>query len=111
MAEQHYKVAVEWTGNHEGRGTSQCHLLTYLALCAKHGVVVMEYVDEPVVTMTSRPAGGGHFTDVLLRPHVTVASADHVDKGRALHEQANKLCFIAQSVSLPIRHEPTVVSR
>jgi organic hydroperoxide reductase OsmC/OhrA len=90
---------------------SQCHLLTYLALCTKHGVVVLEYVDEPVGTMTSKPTGGGRFTDVLLRPHVTVASPDQVDKGRALHEQANELCFIAQSVSVPVRHEPTVVSR
>lgn len=77
----------------------------------KHSVVVTQYVDEPVGAMTSRPSGGGHFTDVLLRPQVTVASADQVDKAHGLHEQANQLCFIAQSVSVLVRHEPTVTSR
>jgi organic hydroperoxide reductase OsmC/OhrA len=55
--------------------------------------------------------GGGRFTDVLLRPHVTVAGADQMNKDQALHEQANELCFIAQSVNVPVRHKPTAVSR
>jgi hypothetical protein len=29
-----------------------------------------------------------------------------VDAAEGLHERANQLCFIARSVSFPVRHEP-----
>lgn len=87
---------------------SQCHMLWYLHVCAEAGVVVMEYVDEAVGTMTTERDGGGRFTDVLLRPRVVVASVDQVDAAVALHERAHAMCFIARSVSCPVRHQPQV---
>src|SRR5688572_22006449 len=47
---------------------SQCHMLWYLHLAAEAGVVVTDYVDEAVGTMTERAGGAGHFTEVTLRP-------------------------------------------
>jgi organic hydroperoxide reductase OsmC/OhrA len=88
---------------------AQCHLLWYLHLCATRGVVVTEYSDTPAGTMTmDATGGGGQFTDVLLRPEVTVADASMTDKAKALHDEINALCFIARSVSFPVRHEPAV---
>jgi len=46
------------------------------------------------------------FTDVLLRPEVTVAEPGMVAAAAGLHERANRLCFIARSVAFPVRHEP-----
>ncbi|GAB3153491.1 OsmC family protein [Micromonospora sonneratiae] len=88
---------------------SQCHLLSYLSLCARGGVVVTGYVDNPVGTMEETPDGGGHFTEVVLRPQVTVAAEDQVEKATALHETAHQLCFIANSVSFPVRNEPVIL--
>ena len=51
----------------------------------------------------------GAFVDVLLRPEVTVASADMVEAATAAHARANELCFIANSVNFPVRHEPTIL--
>jgi organic hydroperoxide reductase OsmC/OhrA len=51
---------------------------------------------------------GGHFTEVVLRPKVTVADAGMARKAQELHEQANEKCFIASSVNFPVRHEPSV---
>jgi organic hydroperoxide reductase OsmC/OhrA len=90
---------------------SQCHMLWYLGLCARAGVVVHEYVDEPQGTMVTAPDFSGRFTEVVLRPRIVVASADMVDKAYALHEQAHKMCFVAQSVSCAVRHEPDVTVR
>jgi organic hydroperoxide reductase OsmC/OhrA len=87
---------------------SQCHMLSYLSLCARGGVVVTGYVDDAVGTMTESGDGGGAFTDVLLRPRVTVSDAGMVEKAVALHETAHKLCFIASSVNFPVHHEPVV---
>ena len=88
---------------------SQCHMLWYLHLCAEGGVVVTDYADTPVGTMTMDAAGGGgQFTDVTLRPAVTVADPSMADKAMALHDEINAVCFIARSVNFPVRHEPTV---
>jgi organic hydroperoxide reductase OsmC/OhrA len=88
---------------------SQCHMLWYLHLCAAGGVVVTDYVDTPAGTMTmDATGGGGQFTDVILRPAVTVADPAMANKAMALHDEINALCFIARSVNFPVRHEPTV---
>ncbi|MEQ4717027.1 OsmC family protein [Nonomuraea sp. B19D2] len=88
---------------------SQCHMLSYLHKCSVAGVVVTEYVDNAVGTM-AETADGGHFTEVVLRPAVTVASPDMVDAAVKLHEDAHSVCFIASSVNFPVRHEPTIRS-
>jgi organic hydroperoxide reductase OsmC/OhrA len=88
---------------------SQCHLLSYLHVCAVNGVVVTGYTDRAAGTMEETGDGGGHFTEAVLRPAVEVASAGMTEQANALHEEANRLCFIANSVNFPVRHEPTAV--
>ena len=90
---------------------SQCHMLWYLGLCARAGVVVSEYVDQPSGTMVTAPDGSGRFTEVVLRPRITVAAEDQVERATALHEKANQMCFVAQSVTCDIRHEPEIKVR
>lgn len=88
---------------------SQCHMLWYLHLCATNGVIVVDYVDEASGTMAEDSDGGGHFTEVVLRPKVTVSSTSDPGQARALHKRAHELCFIARSVNLPVRHEDEVL--
>ena len=85
---------------------SQCHLLSYLHVAADAGVVVTAYEDEAVGTMAEDGHGGGRFTEVVLRPRVTVAAPSTAGTARELHERAHALCFIAASVNFPVRHEP-----
>jgi organic hydroperoxide reductase OsmC/OhrA len=87
---------------------SQCHLLSYLHVCAVNGVVVTGYTDRAGGTLQETGDGGGHFTEAVLRPKVEVASAGMAEKALSLHKDANRLCFIANSVNFPVRHEPTV---
>lgn len=87
---------------------SACHLMSYLHVCAINGVVVTAYVDGATGTMETFPDGSGHFTEVVLHPRVTVRDADMVTKAMELHHQANTLCFIANSVNFPVRHEAEV---
>jgi organic hydroperoxide reductase OsmC/OhrA len=89
---------------------SQCHMLWFLHLCAVAGVVVTAYADDAHGTMAETDDGGGHFTEVVLRPRVTVASADMVETAQSLHQQANAKCFIANSVNFPVRHDPVVTA-
>ncbi len=87
---------------------SQCHMLSYLHVCVMEGVVVTEYVDHARGTMVSDPDGSGRFTEAVLRPHVVVADASMLQAATRAHHRANQLCFIANSVSFPVRHEPVV---
>lgn len=86
---------------------SGCHMLTYLALCARAKIEVVGYEDDASGTMVME-SGGGRFTEVTLRPRVSVAPGSDLDKARALHEAAHRDCFIASSVNFPVRHEPRV---
>lgn len=83
---------------------STCHMLWFLHLCADRGVIVVDYIDEPVATMYELTGGGGHFKDATLNPLVTVTDGSMTDKLDAIHEQANKKCFIANSMNFPVKH-------
>ncbi len=87
---------------------SACHMLSYLHLCAVSGIVVTDYHDEAKGTMVETEEGGGHFTQVTLRPAVKVASGSNTELALRLHEKAHHLCFIASSVNFPVLCEPSI---
>jgi organic hydroperoxide reductase OsmC/OhrA len=87
---------------------SGCHMLSYLALTAREGLVVTAYTDVAHgVLELSR--GGGRFTSVTLRPTVTIAAGSDRERALELHDTAHQQCFIANSCSVPITHQPTIV--
>lgn len=88
---------------------SSCHMLWYLHLCSAHGVVVTGYSDNATGVMEENADGSGQFVEVMLSPVVTVKDDGMILKAIALHEEANKMCFIARSVKFPVRHSPTAV--
>jgi organic hydroperoxide reductase OsmC/OhrA len=85
---------------------SSCHMLWFLHLCTEAGVVVTDYTDHATGVMVETPNGGGYFSEVTLHPIVTVADHSMIETANALHQKANELCFIANSVNFKIRHEP-----
>jgi organic hydroperoxide reductase OsmC/OhrA len=88
---------------------SACHMLWYLHLCAVNEVVVVAYTDQVSGRMMETENGSGYFTEVILHPLVTVMEEAMVQKATDLHHQANKMCFIANSVKCPVYHKPTIV--
>jgi len=81
---------------------SSCHMLSYLALCARAGIDVLAYADAATGRMSDR------FEEVVLRPRVAIAVGGDRELARALHERAHATCFIARSCSFPIRCEPEI---
>jgi len=86
---------------------SSCHMLWYLHLCSQSGIVVTRYVDEAEGTMIEDASIGGKFERAVLRPRVTVANGDK-KTAAALHHEAHRLCFVANSVNFPVDCEPTI---
>jgi len=89
---------------------SSCHMLSYLALCARARINVIAYTDQATGTMEVDRSGAGRFTEVVLHPTVTLANPADRDRAAALHEKAHSVCFIANSCSVPIKHEATIVT-
>jgi organic hydroperoxide reductase OsmC/OhrA len=86
---------------------SACHMLSYLALAALEGLEVTAYEDSAGGTMLQE-GRGGRFIEVVLHPRVTLAPGSDPARAEALHEEAHKTCFIANSVNFPVRHEAEI---
>ncbi len=86
---------------------SSCHMLWYLGLCARAGIVVTRYADEAEGTMVEEAATGGRFERVVLHPRVAITAGDPV-KARDLHREAHRMCFVANSVNFPVECDPTI---
>jgi organic hydroperoxide reductase OsmC/OhrA len=87
---------------------AQCHMLSFLHVAVKHGVVVSAYEDHAEGLMRTNRDGSGQFESVTLKPRVTVAAPTAAEL-EELHAEANRLCFIARSVNFPVLHEPSTV--
>ncbi|NJK47432.1 OsmC family peroxiredoxin [Candidatus Gracilibacteria bacterium] len=87
---------------------SACHMLSYLAICARAGIRVIDYSDEAVGKMT-RKDGKIQMTEVRLHPKVIIEAGNDLENAIAFHHQAHDECFIANSVAFPILNEPIVL--
>jgi organic hydroperoxide reductase OsmC/OhrA len=87
---------------------SGCHMLTFLAICARKRFSLDSYEDEASGTLEKGPDGKLWIGQVILRPlvgfsqGVKVSPAELVD----LHHHAHADCFIANSVRTDVRVEP-----
>jgi len=86
---------------------SSCHMLTFMAICTKKKLVVDRYVDEAEGFLEKGADGRLWVTRVTLRPKV-VFGGERPDQAAlaALHHEAHRGCFIANSV----KTEVTVVA-
>tara|TARA_R110000868_G_scaffold392816_2_gene663593 strand:- start:580 stop:1077 length:498 start_codon:yes stop_codon:yes gene_type:complete len=87
---------------------SSCHMLWYLHLCSVNNIVVFDYDDQAEGIMTENKDGSGQFECVTLHPTVVVKDSLMVEQAKALHQQANEKCFIANSCNFEIGHEVEV---
>jgi organic hydroperoxide reductase OsmC/OhrA len=86
---------------------SGCHMLSYLALCARRGVSVVAYEDHSSGILRLK-GGGGAFERVTIAPVVTIADERQAALAAELHDRASECCFIASSCRVPIHHHPTI---
>jgi organic hydroperoxide reductase OsmC/OhrA len=87
---------------------ASCQMLSYLALAARTGVAVLAYEDRARGTLTIADKKM-RFTEVTLRPRITLAPGSDATKARELVHAAHDVCFIANSVSCRVLAEPEIV--
>ena len=86
---------------------SSCHMLWYLHLASRAGVVVHGYVDRPVGVGETAPNGAGRFLRATLRPRIRVAPGTELLRADAIHHEIHAYCFIARSVNFPVEFDAT----
>lgn len=85
---------------------ASCQLLSFLAVASRARVDVIAYDDTAEGVMPH--AAKASITEIVLRPHITVASEVRAERVVHLCEVAHHECFIANSLRTDIRIEPTV---
>ena len=85
---------------------SSCHMLWYLHLCAEARIIVSQYCDYPIGKMCETEAGSGRFAEVTLKPEIIITTENKIELAQQIHDQAHKLCFIANSVNFPVLCQP-----
>ncbi|MDE1939205.1 MAG: OsmC family protein [Alphaproteobacteria bacterium] len=87
---------------------SSCHMLTFLAICARKHLTVESYEDAAVGVLDRAPSGKLWMARVTLRPQVRFAAGVSVDAATLadLHHKSHENCFIANSVTTAMTVEP-----
>ena len=88
--------------------SSSCHMLWYLHLCAVNNIVVMAYEDRAVGTLEVEKDGSGRFSEIMLRPKVTISAESDLELAESLHAEARVRCFIARTLNCPVTHDAVV---
>lgn len=83
---------------------ASCHMLFFLALAAKEGLVVERYTDEPEGTLEFED-GNGQMTSVHMRPAVVLRDEISSEALGILHAKAHAVCFLARSVTCAVTWE------
>lgn len=85
---------------------SSCHMLTFVDLARRAGILVDSYEDDAVGTMERIAPGRMAIIKVTLKPRIAFAGgAPDAVKLDELHHQAHEMCFIANSVKTEITVE------
>jgi organic hydroperoxide reductase OsmC/OhrA len=86
---------------------SACHMLTFLAICARKRLTVEAYEDDAEGFLEQGGNGKLQMTRVTLKPRVRFAAGIEVDAAKLaeIHHKSHQECFIANSVKTEITVE------
>jgi organic hydroperoxide reductase OsmC/OhrA len=82
-----------------------CTMLTFLAYAQNKGLNLLGYESDAEGTLES-VEGKYRFTEVTLRPRITLKSQADLELARKMLEDAHANCFIANSTTAAVRISP-----
>jgi peroxiredoxin-like protein len=83
---------------------ASCHMLTFLAICAKLKIVVTHYTDDAVAILDKNDEGKLAITKIILHPEIKLINNVIIEHEKliSLHDKAHKNCFIANSIKCAV---------
>ena len=111
----HFAAPKEF-GGLEGRWTPEELLLAALAGCftttlrSISGGAQFDFTDLEVETSGSvRKADPGYgFSEIVIRPKLTIASFKERERALDLLKKAERLCLVSRAIDVPLRFEPQI---
>lgn len=82
-----------------------CFLLTFRAI-AKASKIEFTSLAVDAEGIVDRQDGGMRFTEIVLRPRVTLPAGEDTVRVRRALEKAERTCLVSASLKTPIRLEP-----
>ena len=100
-----------WSPEHLLLASVQSCFLFTLRAIARLSKVEFITLDLEASGTVNRQDGVTRFTEIVLRPRLTVSSS--ADRERTLHvlEKSEKMCLVSASLSTPIRLEPHITEQ
>lgn len=86
---------------------SSCHMMTFIALCAKARWKLTAYRDRAVAALGKTEEGRMRVALITLHPEAEFEPGHEIplDKLKEMHERAHRYCFVANSLSCEMRLE------
>lgn len=86
---------------------SACHMLTFLAICARKRITVESYEGD-AVGLLEKDGAKFWMTRVTLRPRVQFAAGTEMNEAKLadIHHKSHEECFIANSVKTDVTVVP-----
>lgn len=113
-------AARKFKGNHKAynpedlllNALSSCHFMSYQYVCLQAGIELLSYSCKTTGRLEVDPrTGAGSFKEMTLYPTVVVSQSRDIPVAEMLHEKAHELCFIANSLDVPVIIESVVICR
>jgi len=97
-----------WSPEHLLLASVQTCFLFTLRAIARLSKLEFSALELDAAGTVDRQDGVVRFTEIVLRPRLTIPAG--TDRGRALHilEKSEKTCLVSASLSTPIRLEPEI---
>jgi organic hydroperoxide reductase OsmC/OhrA len=103
-------------GGLAGRWSPEDLLLSAIAGCftttfrALADYSAFEYMDLEVEVegMVRKAKSGYEFTEIVIRPKLTIANSGELSTPARLLEKAKKLCLVSRAIAVPLVFEPLV---
>ncbi len=82
---------------------SSCHMLTFLAICARKKMTIDRYDDQAVAILEKNPSGKMAVTKIILSPKIVFSEqGPDLETIKSIHEKAHQNCFIANSLACEV---------
>ncbi|MBI4462552.1 MAG: OsmC family protein [Acidobacteria bacterium] len=80
-----------------------CFLSTLLAVAERNNLTLVGYQAEAEAHLERVPGKGYRFTEVVIRPRVTLEKESDIPLAERLLEKAEHACIVANALSVPVR--------
>ena len=87
---------------------NSCYMLTFLAIAEFSKIAIVSFSASAKGKLEKVEGGTYQITEILVKPHVVIASANDLARIPRILEKAKENCFISNSIKSKIKIEPQV---